>query len=232
MQFIESTAFGVRSARLSFTSRATHTRITLFPMVHVGEPAFYDATYRDAFAHDVVLVEGVDSPVVKRVTRSYRWLVGSRAMAGLIVQPRMQRGELISGRVVHADLSADEFAQEWRRVLPWTRAMIYLLAPIVVLRLRCSGRASLAKNLACDDEPSVAELLAIDPETGGLTQALLSSRDDRLIERLDGELADAKPRSLAIVYGALHMRAVVRALTTKYDFFASGAEWRLVFGLD
>jgi hypothetical protein len=231
MQFIESTNFGVRSARLSFTSRTTSTRITLFPMVHVGEPAFYEATYRDAFAHDVVLVEGVNSPVVRRVTRSYRWQVGSRAMAGLVVQP-LARGEVISGRVVHADLSAGEFAQEWRRVPLWTRAMIYVLAPMVGLCRRYSSRAAIAKNLACDDEPGVGELLAIDPETGGLTQALLSSRDDRLVERLDSELADAKPRSLAIVYGALHMRAVVRAITTRYDYFASGAEWRLVFGLD
>jgi hypothetical protein len=87
MQFIEPSVMGVRSARLSFASPRSSARVTLFPMAHVGEPAFYQATYADALAHDVVLFEGVRSPITTRITRSYRWLVGSRAMAGLVVQP-------------------------------------------------------------------------------------------------------------------------------------------------
>jgi hypothetical protein len=200
-------------------------------MVHIGEPAFYEATYRDAFAHDVALIEGVDSPIVKRVTRSYRWLVGSRAMAGLIVQPQVER-EMVKGRVVHADLSGREFAQEWRKAPLLVRAIIFLLAPIVGLRRRYSGRGALAKDLACDDEPSMAELLAMSPETGGLMQAIMTSRDSRLVEKLEAELADPQTRTLAIVYGALHMRAVVRTLTKSHGYVATGAEWRLVFDLD
>ncbi len=33
--------------------------VTLFPMVHIGEPEFYQQVYADAFAHDVVLYEGI-----------------------------------------------------------------------------------------------------------------------------------------------------------------------------
>ena len=234
MQFIEPSMLGVRSARLSFASRALATRVTLFPMVHVGELEFYDATYKDALGHDVVLIEGVRSPIVTRVTRSYRWLVGSRAMAGLIVQPRFPA---VAGpsRIVHADLTAQEFETEWSAVPLWQRAAIYVLAPMIGLHRRWrSTKGMLAKTMRCEDQPTIAELLAMTPETGALTQAVLHARDERLLERLRAEL-DAplrKARTIAVVYGAGHMRAVVGELTTRRDFLVDGAEWQTVFALE
>jgi hypothetical protein len=139
MQFLESSMLGVRSARLSFANRALPVRITLFPMVHVGEAEFYDLTYRDARDHDVVFLEGVRSPITTRVTRSYRWLVGSKAMAGLVVQPRFPR-DAATARIVHADLSAEEFEREWRAVPIWLRAAVYVQSPLVGLQRRCGPR--------------------------------------------------------------------------------------------
>jgi hypothetical protein len=202
-------------------------------MVHVGEPKFYELTYEDALAHEVVLFEGVRSPITTRVTRSYRWLVGSRSMAGLIVQPRLTAAEG-SARLIHADLTAEEFAKEWRAIPLWQRAAIYVLAPLVGLHRRWfSTRSKLAKDMACEDQPTFAELLAMTPETGGLTQAILHARDSRLLEKLSAELGSkpAKPTQIAIVYGAAHMRAVVRELTTKHDFFVAGSEWRTILAI-
>ncbi len=230
MQFIEPSILGVRSARLTFSSRSSPSCVTLFPMVHVGEPEFYRTTYEDALTHDIVLFEGVGSPIVTRVTRSYRWLVGSSAMEGLVVQPRLMAGPQ-TGRIVHADLTAEEFAAEWKAVPLWLRALIYLVAPVIGLRRRWfSTRGNLAKDMRCEDQPSLAELLAITPETGALTQAILHARDERLLERLRTEL-DAgllQPTAIAVVFGAAHMRAVVRELTTQRDFRVTGAEWRTV----
>jgi hypothetical protein len=233
MQFIEASMFGVRSARLTFGSRTSATRVTLFPMVHVGVPEFYEATYDDALTHEVVLFEGVRSPVTVRVTRSYRWLVGSRAMVGLVVQPRLPTGGA-RGRIIHADLTAEEFAREWNAVPLWVRMALYVVAPLIGLQRRWfSTRAKLAKDLSFDDQPSLAEVLALTPESGALTQAILHARDDRLLERLGAEL-DAKTataKTIAVVYGAAHMRAVVRELTTNRDFFVESAEWRTLFAL-
>lgn len=230
MQFLESSMFGVRSARLSFTSPTSPVRITLFPMLHVGEPEFYDVTYRDALGHDVVLIEGLRSPITARITRSYRWLVGSKAMAGLVVQPRFP-GDGASARIVHADLPHEEFVREWRAVPIWLRAAIYILAPLVGLCRRYSSRARLAKDLSCDDQPSMSELLAMSPETGALTQAVVHARDRRLVEVLGGELDRGEPLRIAIVYGAAHMRAVVREITGPRGFVVEATEWRTVFGL-
>jgi len=228
MQFIESSVFGVRAARLTFASPRTKTRVTLFPMVHVGEPEFYRATYEDALNHDVVLWEGVRSPITMRITRSYRWLLGSRSMAGLVLQPRIPN-DAGKARLVHADLTAQEFESEWKAVPLWLRMAVCALAPLVGLHRRWfSSRSKLAKDMRCEDQPSFAELLAISPETGALTQAILRARDQRLLERLGAELDAPQPQAIAVVYGAAHMRAVVRDLTAKRHFSVAEAEWRVL----
>ncbi len=229
MQFIESSVFGVRAARLTFSS-GDQARVTLFPMVHVGEPEFYRATYEDALNHDVILWEGVRSPIVTRITRSYRWLLRSRAMTGLVLQPKIP-SEAGKARLVHADLTAEEFEIEWKRVPMWLRLAVYALAPLVGLHRRwLSNRPKLAKGMNCEDQPSFAELLAVAPETGALTQAILHARDKRLLERLGAELdaPEEQTKTIAVVYGAAHMRAVVRELTARRRFSPVGAEWRLL----
>ena len=224
---------GVRSARLTFVSPTSPICVTLFPMVHVGEAAFYCETYADAQAHDVVLLEGVRSPVGTRITRSYRWLVGSRDMAGLIVQPRFPTSKP-RPRIVHADLSQEEFEAEWRKVPLWLRLTVYALSPVIGLRRRWRySRERLAKDMSCEDQPSLAELLAMTPETGALTQAILHARDERLIERLCSEIetGGTEAKKVAVVYGATHMRAMVRELTHHRDFVVRAAEWRMVMAI-
>ncbi len=224
---------GVRSARLAFVSASSATRITLFPMVHVGQADFYEATYADAKTHDVVFLEGVRSPITTRITRSYRWLVGSKTMGNLIFQPRYPVADGGS-RIVQADLSPAEFEAEWRLVPIWIRAAVYLLAPIMGLERRWFySRAKLTKSMSCDDQPGLAELLALTPETGALTQAILHARDHRLIELIGVELdsASMNPSSLAIIYGAAHMRAVVKYLATR-GFIVREAEWRTIISED
>jgi hypothetical protein len=138
-------------------------------------------------------------------------------------------------RIVHADLTAEEFAAEWRAVPAWSRALLYVLAPLVGLGGRWFlSRARLAKALRCEDQPTFAELLAMTPETGALTRAILHARDARLLARLAAELDDPTdaPRTIAVVYGAAHMRAVVRELTARRAFFVAESAWRTIFSLD
>lgn len=233
MQFIETSVFGVRAARLTFASSSSTKRVTLLPMVHVGDMAFYEATYDDALGHDVVLMEGLRSPIAVRVTRSYRWLVGSRAMAGLVVQPRLTSREG-RARLVQSDLTAEAFAAEWRAVPLWQRVLIYALAPVTGLYLRWfSSRRGLAKQMHCEDQPSLAELLAVTPESGAVTQAILHARDESLLQHLRAEL-DAPPGadSVAIIYGAAHMRAVVQELTRGRGFQVVESGWRTLMAFD
>jgi hypothetical protein len=233
MQLLESSHLGVRSARLTFQSTASTVEITLFPMVHLGEAALYEAAYRDVSTHDAVLTEGVRSPVAKRITRSYRWIEGSDRI-GLVVQPRLRSWPSMSAKIIHADLSTDEFELHWRKVPLHLKALLYAGAPLYALYRRWFGtRASLADRLALDDLPSRDEVLSWTPEMVVLDDAILTERDKRLVAVL-GDYLDApaaRPRRLAVVYGAQHMRAVIKELTQR-SFRCVDSRWMTVFSLD
>lgn len=227
MQLLDSSDLGLRSARLTFRS-ASSTVVTIFPMVHLGEAAFYDAVYRDAGAHDAMLVEGVRSPVVRRITRSYRWVEGARQIA-LVVQPRPPAQSRAA--IIDADLSRDEFEQHWRNVPLHLRSFLYIAAPAYGLYHRWFGsRGALAKGHALDDLPSRDETLGWTPEFASVDEAIVAARDKRLVEIM-GDYLDAarsEPRRLAIVYGAQHMRAVIKELTRR-GFHCADSAWMLIF---
>lgn len=88
----------------------------------------------------------------------------------------------------------------------------------------------LARRLSLEDLPRRHETLNLSPETAALDRAILHARDARLIERLGAQLDDSGSgvRRLAIVYGAGHMRAVLRELTGR-GYHVERGEWLTVF---
>jgi hypothetical protein len=231
MQLLESSDLGLRSARLTLASRLSPTQITLFPMVHVGEANFFKTVYEDAFSHDVTFVEGIRSPIVRRITRSYRWIEGSKGI-DLTVQPPYPTQQSVHARIILADLSEEEFAIAWRQVPIWLQAVMLVGAPAVGARYRWFGsRETLAGGLSLEDLPRRQETLSWNPETATLNQAILNARDARLIERLGQQLDNPTPgvRRIAVVYGACHMRAVLRALTGSRGYYAKESSWITVF---
>jgi hypothetical protein len=231
MRIIESSAWALRTARFSLRNPKSGIRITLFPMVHVGEAAFFETVFADAFSHDVVLVEGVRSPIVRRITRSYRWVKGSKTM-NLVIQPPHPPQDICLARVVHADLSNEAFAQVWLKIPLWVRALTYVASAMIGLGRRWFGsRATLAKGLSMDDLADRTEILSFSPETAALNDAVLHARDACLIERLGEQLDDPATgmQRLAIVYGAHHMRAVLRELTSRRGYRVERGDWLTVF---
>jgi hypothetical protein len=204
--------------------------VTLFPMIHIGEAAYYAEVYRDAGDHDVMLVEGVRSPLSRAITSSYRWMNLERL--GLVVQPRHARQGMVRARIVHADLTGAEFSREWRKVPWWLRIAVLVMAPLVGLRRRFStSRESVAKVAEMEDRLSSDELLSWDPTFAALNRCILEVRDARLVERLREELdriGEQPEHRIAVVFGARHMRAVLTELKRR-QFSSSKASWMTIF---
>ncbi len=222
---------GLRAARWRLKRPGSPVEVTLFPMVHVGEPAYFREVYDDAFSQDVALTEGVNSPIVRRLTQSYRWMLKSPHL-DLVLQPRTPPDTV--ARIVHADLSAEEFALAWRQIPLWFRLAIGVVSPWIGLHRRWFGtRQSLAKGLSFDDAPSLKELLDFSPEGALLNEAILEVRDRRLIERLGQVIDEAgeTPTRVAVVYGAHHMRTVLRFLLKTRGFRIEEGHWCAVFSL-
>ncbi len=202
-------------------------------MVHIGEPAFFQRVFADAFSHEIVLVEGLRSPVTRAITRSYRWLAKSTTL-NLITQPRYPAQDQSTGKIVHADLSGEEFMAIWRKVPLWQRGATHVGSALVGAVGRWYGtRAMLAANLGLNDLPSRKETLSFTPEFLDFNHAISGARDQRLIERLAEQLdrPDSAARRLAIVYGAHHMRAVLTELIERRRFYPERSEWLTVFTL-
>lgn len=231
MQILESSSLGLRSARLAFHKGGSSVSVTLFPMVHVGESRFYREAFDEAFSHDVALVEGVRSAVTRNLTRSYRWIDLERLE--LVLQPKTPPQAAIAARITTADLSTAEFEQQWRMVPLRYRALFLVLAPLYGIYLRLFGsREVIARRMSLEDLTSAEESLSWDSGFEGVEKAINHARDTRLIECLRAELdidSDARKR-IAIIYGARHMRAVLRELTGQ-GFVCAEARWHTVFPL-
>jgi hypothetical protein len=198
-------------------------------MVHVGEERFYKETYDEAFSHDVVLVEGVRSSVGRNLTRSYRWL--NFARLGLVRQPKTPPEGSVSSRIVKADLTTDEFNREWRKVSPLLRAAFLIGAPLYGVHRRFfASRQRLAHNMSLEDRQSADEILGWSPTFEPVNHSIIQARDNRLIDCIAAELesANGTDARIAVVYGARHMRSVLRELARR-EFFCSESTWRTIF---
>jgi hypothetical protein len=227
MQIVERSMMGVRAARQVMQSPDKEVSVTLFPMIHIGQESFYRQVYGDTCEHDVVLVEGVRSPITRLITSSYRWI--DKNKLGLVVQPR--HPEAIDGkpRIVHADLSTDEFHRQWGKLPIWLKLIVGIFAPLVGVHRRLfATRESLAKAMEMEDRLSSDEILSFDPRFAALRRTIMHVRDKRLIEKLGEELdRGERPRKIAVVYGAAHMRAVLAELGRR-NFRTAGATWQTV----
>lgn len=239
MQIVESSVLGVRSARIELKSNGNPVEITLFPMIHIGEPQFYEAVLRDAWSFDYVLVEGVKSPIVNALTRSYRWAERSNRL-NLVLQSRflgrdaLNNFEGVRAHVVHADLEQKEFEQLWQKVPLWLRALAYVVPPGIGLHRRFfATRETIASRLEFSYLTSRDEWLNYDENFGLFHHAIRDARDERLIARLleTMDSCGSEPSRIAVVYGARHMRAVLKALTGEHRYSVTGTSWMTVFKL-
>ena len=225
MQFLEWSIIGLRSARHVFAHRERGASVTLFPMIHVGEPGFYEDVYADAAAHDVVVLEGVDSRVGRRLTRAYRWIAAERL--GLTVQPKFKRDGV---QVVRADLPGVEFESIWNTAPRYERVLFEGGATLVGLWSRLvATRTMLGRNLSTTDLPDRDDVLVWSERRAPILDALCSARDAVLGHTVvDLLMQDDDPRSIAVIYGAGHMGALSRELF-KAGFRPVESRWMTVF---
>ena len=236
VQFIEVTGLaGVRSAVIGFTRPGTALTFVLFPMVHLGEPAFYrEVAERLRRGCDLVVAEGVGegSPGADALVASYQRLDGHERL-GLVVQDI--DFEALGRPVVCPDMSGAQFQEGFRRLPLKERAMVATVVPAVTAGMRLLGtRRWLARHLAVEDLMSEGEEAVAD-FWPGLDDLVLRRRDRLLAKALTdfdrGYAGRTGPFTIAVVYGAGHMRAASETLTG-LGYHAAEAEWITVFTLD
>jgi hypothetical protein len=228
VQFIESSVIGVRAACLRL-SAPDSPDVYLFPMIHVGSPAYYSEVKRRLDACDVVLFEGVRSFRSWLLTRAYA-IATYRKRLGLVLQRDALVVPLFNQRKIHADVTAGQFSAAWGRIPLYQRALLLIGAPLYGFWLYLTGsRHSIGRGLNTEELESHRDYERFEaiPE---FENVIATTRDARLVEEVSAavEKGDAATR-IGIVYGAAHMRVVSRLLTGKYGYRVTDSEWVTVF---
>lgn len=229
MQFIENSVIGVRAAYHRLSAGPESSDVCLFPMIHIGAPAYYAEVQRRLDSCDVVLFEGVRSFRVGMLTRAYSIATRSGRL-GLVRQRDALDIPSVKQERIHADVSADQFADAWGDVPLYQRALLLLGAPLYGLWMYLTGtRQSIGRDLNTDSLESRDDLELFEgvPE---LEMALATTRDLRLVEEASKAVEqNGAGTRIGIVYGAAHMRVVSRLLMGKYGYRVVESEWMTVF---
>jgi SAM-dependent methyltransferase len=219
MQFIETSVVGVRSAVITLANRMSPMRFRLFPMVHVGERSFYDQVTARLTKCAIIVAEGTpagSAPVQERMSRI--------RFDGLVDQ------------IGALDLESLGIPIFWEAVPrpPETRAerLRYTAEDSFgAVALRILGRYGDPLGLPSLDEADEHD----DRWEGGrverwMRERIVDRRDDALNRRLTSLHREhhARPITVAVVYGAGHMPAVVEHLREEFGYFVKGAEWLVV----
>lgn len=228
MQFVEVSDLSVRAAAYQMVRPDSQLRFTLFPMIHVGEPGYFAAVYKRLTSCDLILIEGIESRKVTLLTRSYRWVDQVRRL-GLVTQ---QSAKLIppTARVIRTDLDGRDFDAGWKKLPFWERALVSLTIPIFAGYMMLHGTKDLiARNLAMEDLPSREEMML----SGALKieSLIMDQRDAVLLGHVQWVHDEHQHHDMtvAVVYGASHLRAVTTYLSRKLGYHVAKADWLTVF---
>ena len=105
-------------------------------------------------------------------------------------------------------------------------------AGLVGIWMRLTGsRERLARRMTLDDLTSRRDHMALAGKEAQILWALLGARDACVINHLDAALHQTEHASIAVVFGARHMPALLRHLDREHGYVPSNNTWMTVFKL-
>ena len=223
---------GLRAACYRLRSEEYTAVFLLFPMIHIGTPEYYRDVFSRLSECDIVLFEGLASFRARLLATSYRW-VARRPRLNLATQSEGLKLADLAVRLVHADVAGKEFKKRWQQISMGKRVALMCMSPIYGFWLYLTAsRKSLGKHLGLEDLPSRDSTLHQDGSSA-IEQAFLGSRDQKLVSRIDDVMHDeVASRTIGVVYGAAHMRAVIQHLMSRRNYHVASCDWMTVMGYE
>jgi hypothetical protein len=219
MQFVESSIVGVRSSVLTLERRASPMRFVLFPMVHVAERSFYDEVTARVRGCALIVAEGIGE-------------------GGAPVQRRMARIRLddLVDQTVALDLDSLGIPVFWEYARRPPRTSAERLTETATdslgaIALRVLGRYGDPIRLPNLDESDDHDDRWMEGRFNRwMRDRVVDRRDEALTRRLASVHREChdQPITVAVVYGAGHMPAVVECLRGEFGYFVQDAEWLIV----
>lgn len=230
MEIIQNSVLGIRSARMTFET-AGKPVFTLFPMIHIADPDFFRRVRADAAAHDLILREGVPTPWWLPVRRAYGVLAGGgdglASQADLLPE---QVSRAPHPNVIRADMDGPSFRAGLAALPLWFRALLVLAVPVLMILGRIRGMRDLLLRdfTGTSDERSGGAEDAPSDSPDAVDQfvdLILNRRDQVLLRHVDRAIAKGDAATIAVVFGAGHMPAVIRHLRNSHGYRCTRSVW-------
>jgi hypothetical protein len=229
VQIIEVSVTGVRSAALRVRRHNTPLRFTLFPMVHVAQPSFYDEVANRLRDVDLIVAEGIKSaaPENDPIMRMYQQF--SRGPGRPIVVQNIDYASL-GPPVLKPDLTGEEFDERMRQQVPLAdRLLMRAALPVAGWAVRLLGPQLLMnRHLELEDLPTAERHdLSGDPSD----DVFVHQRDALVVQALAEIYAEHEHDQMhvAVVYGAEHVIGIFRYLSRTVRYRVVGADWLDVY---
>ncbi|MBO0870878.1 MAG: hypothetical protein J2P15_20175 [Micromonosporaceae bacterium] len=224
MQVTEVSVVGVRSAVIVLRRPESPMRFLLFPMVHIGQPAFYAEVARRLRDCQIVVAEGTDMASSTGLAYAIAMRLTGQRHGHALVKQDIDYAAL-GVPTVWPELGDKRTSARHRRlpVLEWLAVAV--LVPVLTVMMAVGGRRWLLRQrMEVSDDSEVRIFLRF------LQDALVHERDRELLETLARihEERQAEPIDVAVAYGAAHMPAVVQGLRDRYRYRARTGEWLTV----
>jgi hypothetical protein len=229
MQIIEATDAGVRVVELRLRRPGSALQFLLYPMIHIGRPEFYQEVSRRLAEVDLIVAEGVgESSTGDWLTSGYRTAV-EKGQLGLVVQDIDYPA--LGVPVLNPDFSGSQVDARWATIPGWQRGVMRAGVGSLVAAQRLIGPQLLKWQLrqsTMDDLPTLQELFS-PAWLDHFDRVIVHERDDMLLSALTEvhEQRSAEAITVAVVYGAEHMRAVVTRLRP-LGYRVVGGDWLTV----
>jgi pheromone shutdown protein TraB len=141
----------------------------------------------------------------------------------------------LPGEVFCPDMPAEEFQARWQQIPRWQRAAtVGMVGSLTAIQRLFGSRwlQLLLEDSSLEDLPSNEEVLQpqLLPEVDKL---LVDERDQRLVAALDDlhQRRAEEPLTVAVVYGAAHVRAVVIGLW-RHGYRVHAGDWLTAMTFD
>jgi len=193
---------------MTWNNPETRLKFTTYPMVHVGDPAFYGRVSADLARCQYILLEGVSWRLGDEKYPLYDLIAKNLGLA-----PQEEALKIpTSATRMNIDMKRSEFRRRLFRLpihhvasIVFLRRLLWLLTLLPPLRSEVVRHGLLRRSRRASREN--------DTE---LRRLVVRSRDRRLVENLKrffGHYGQTdETRYVAIVFGAGHMPAISRAL--------------------
>jgi hypothetical protein len=221
----------LETAYATYTSPDTNVKVVLYGAIHIADKAYYEKVNDDLSKYEVVLFEGVSASKDAKPDEQMEAVGELQTTMGKALGLTFQKDGIdykggVTRNFVHADMTQDELLEatggDLSKALPGMNMfsdpnMMKMLKPMMGMlksmgklpaALRNPLKLQLAQQLANSDIESM-------PGGGDAAKILIGARNKVALKVLDEQLQKRTTGSIAIFYGAAHMKSFHESLTKK-----------------